>query len=303
MERARVHLYINTTPSPSSTCTYTLMQVSKGKRGTHWIEKFAAGNGPELASHVTAWAERSRTTELKLKALLPGYVLPWLRGKTAVATRMGNSGKVLFMQLLIHHVNKVVRIQFEDGAGELGEQCTVGVRGGFFGISCLRILQHDVFNSAEGGDIHTISWARTNMPKGKAQTVSKLWHSYGFSELRNADGTLEYTFSGDLRLRAQELGENEHKKHKGGAGAVATPSVPESSVQIVLCPPVVSQPAPGSIAFIVEPDLIGRANALEHRAAALEQIALKADRHADALEQQASRVEQMLDALEAGKGA
>ena len=98
----------------------------KRGRGEHWIDKVAAGKGPDIASHITVWAERCKQMELTLKAQLPAFVLPWHR-VVPLAVRIGSSGKVLFMHLLVHHVNKVVRMHFEDGAGEFGEHWFVRV--------------------------------------------------------------------------------------------------------------------------------------------------------------------------------
>lgn len=293
----------------------------KRGRGEHWIDKVAAGKGPDIASHITVWAERCKQMELTLKAQLPAFVLPWHRA-VPLAVRIGSSGKVLFMHLLVHHVNKVVRMHFEDGAGEFGEQCMSGLRDGFFGITSVEILQHDVFNS--GQDIHTVAWARANMTGSKTHAVARLWKTYGFNESKGADNMIVYRFDLSLRLEILETGERDHKKRKTtyekrkyekrGASAVVDPVAPvvlplvvpvaptvlpmAAAPALVVAPAVMA--APGSIAFIVEQSVPERIDALMRLSDALEQRAREADQRAAVQEERARSIEAMLARFAAG---
>ena len=254
-------------------------------RGVHWRDKVAAGNAPAAASYTTLWAERCRNMEVKLRAKIPGYCLPWHRVQIA----MGNTGKVLFMQLLIHHVNKVVKLQFSDGAGVLGNQSCLDLQNDFFGIVGFEILDPSVFDSNESVvcEIHSVAWARANPAKVKLQSVLKLWTTYGFEESANSSSNptpILYTYVSGKRMTKE--------KRQLAADASVPSKKPHREV------PASDQDAIGALLMLSDvpthPFLL-RADALERHAESLDRIAQRAEQRADELERGAARVEALFE--------
>jgi len=228
---------------------------------------------------------------------------------------MGNTGRVLFMQLLIHHVNNVIKIRFADGVGELGEKCGVELQHDFFGILGFEILIPDAFDSdLVECEIHSLAWARENPAKVKLQSVIKLWTTYGLSESLDSNGKFPaygkpavYTFVREKRAQKlvamNRLNEKRHlkanalslesalKKHRSEAQD-SSDSVAISSL-VMLSDSAVPQPHPDSGATL----LLQRADALARRAESLEQVARRAEQRADELERGAARVMAVLDRL------
>lgn len=178
-----------------------IAKVYEDHRGAHWRGKFDTGVGPNISSYVVVWASRSASLESRLRELLKSlkldqsYQLPWRR---LVSVHIGNTSKVLFMQLLIYHLSDVVKLHFSDGFGALGESGYVSVTADFLGIKQVEILKPDVFNANECG-IRTIAWAKTHMSTSKAKTITKHWHTIGLHALDNADGLETYEFQQSLR--------------------------------------------------------------------------------------------------------
>jgi hypothetical protein len=212
-------------------------------RGIHWRDKVAAGQGPKCSEHNVLWAECARRTETELyellrKAGVKDYIMPWRRGFWT-QNHTGNSIKALFMQLMIHHLNKVVAIEFIDGS-QLGHACDTSIDKGFMGIQRFTILQPEAFNgSTEYGAIHTVEWARTHLTPTQLKTNAKLWNSTG---LRISAENV-YAFNPILRKRHLEfnarLNESrmQNPKKKKCAAQAEPPTNPAASISFLLCSP------------------------------------------------------------------
>jgi hypothetical protein len=267
-------------------------------RGVHWRDKVAAGNPPGVASYTTLWAERFKHMEAKLKAQLPGYCVPWHRAHM----NMGNTGKVLFMQLLIHHVNKVVNLRFSDGAGVLGRQSCLDLKNDFFGIVGFEILDPGAFDSDESAacEIHSIAWARANPTKVKFQSVLKLWTTYNFEESVDSSGNPApalYAYVREKRTTKEKrqmaadasLLESALKKQHRVVEVQGSDQVVISALLMLSAP--ATNLDHGTMPTHDPRPLILRADALDRRAESLERIAQLAEQRADELERGAERVE------------
>lgn len=260
-------------------------------RGVHWRDKVAAGNAPGVASYTTLWAERCRNMEVKLRAKLPGYCLPWHR----VQINMGNTGKVLFMQLLIHHVNKVVKLQFSDGAGVLGNQSCLDLQNDFFGIVGFEILDPGVFDACETGvcEIHSVAWARANPAKVKLQSVLKLWTTYGFEEsVDSSSNPALYAYVSGKRMtkeKRQLVAEASLLKKKKHCEVPASDQDAIGALLMLSAPAATDMPTYDTHPFLL------RADALERRAESLDRLAQRAEQRADELERGADRVEALFE--------
>jgi hypothetical protein len=173
------------------------------------------GIDPGASRWVTIWANRTSELEKELATTLlqkapndPAYNLPW---KRLGCVMVGNSCKSLYMQLLIHHLNKVVELGFSDDSLPLGGKCNVLLVDDFLGITQIKILNPEAFNSSQAeAYIHTVAWAKKYPHIAKPKTVNKHWHTVGMKEV--GDHGLVYIF--DAKLRAQHLasGKNAHEK-------------------------------------------------------------------------------------------
>ena len=117
------------------------MQGSEN-RGAHWREKVSAGDAPTPWKGNMVWAERIKLLEPELINLLQvlninEFVLPWKRVDRIL---LGNSNKALYIQLMIHHLNKVVELEFTDKVGLLGGNGKAVMSKDFLGIRNIKIL-------------------------------------------------------------------------------------------------------------------------------------------------------------------
>jgi hypothetical protein len=164
------------------------------------------------------------------------YKLPWR--KVWDMRRTGNSLRATFTQLMIHHMNNVVAIEFSDGS-RLGQACDMSADKGFFGIQRFTILQPDIFNGGkEFGSIHTIEWAKVHLEPVQAKANIRLWSSMGMRQTARD----EYTFSTTLRQRHLDNNTkcNEirlQKKKNNNNKAPEPPANPAASISFLLCSP------------------------------------------------------------------
>ena len=203
------------------------MQGSEN-RGAHWREKVSAGDAPTPWKGNMVWAERIKLLEPELINLLQvlninEFVLPWKRVDRIL---LGNSNKALYIQLMIHHLNKVVELEFTDKVGLLGGNGKAVMSKDFLGIRNIKILNRTAFN-ADGTYIHTIAWAKVNLPRAQYKTAAKLWMDVGLAE--SIDGNT-YTFNANS---------SPNSKKRAAADSAA-----ESGKKHAPNPPGVMQPAP-----------------------------------------------------------
>jgi hypothetical protein len=213
------------------------MEVPKKpeNRGAHLRAKVSAGNAPKPWMMNVEWAKRIQSLEKKLAELLEvlnihEFVLPWCR---VGCIPLDNCNKALFVQLVIHHLNKVVDLEFTDKVGPLGGNNKVGMSKDFLGIEKIRILDQATFN-ADGTYIHSSTWARVRLPKAQYKTVSKLWTAVGLAE--SMDGNT-YTFDAELsttskKRAAEDNTEKPRKKHT----AVIPNPIPTAVIPVSIGP-------------------------------------------------------------------
>jgi hypothetical protein len=203
------------------------MKVSKKpeNRGAHLREKVSAGNAPKPWLMNVEWAKRIQSLEKELAKLLEvrnirGFVLPWCR---VGCIPLGNSNKALYVQLVMHHLNKVVDLEFTDKVGQLGGNNLVGMSKDFLGIEKIRILDQKTFN-ADGTYIHSSSWARVKLSKGQFKAVSKLWTGVGLAV--SMDGNT-YTFDAKLSTTSKKrAAEDDTEKRRKKQTAVIPDPIP-----------------------------------------------------------------------------
>ena len=230
------------------------MQGSEN-RGAHWREKVSAGDAPTPWKGNMVWAERIKLLEPELINLLQvlninEFVLPWKRVDRIL---LGNSNKALYIQLMIHHLNKVVELEFTDKVGLLGGNGKAVMSKDFLGIRNIKILNRTAFN-ADGTYIHTIAWAKVNLPRAQYKTAAKLWMDVGLAE--SIDGNT-YTFNADS---------SPNSKKRAAADSAA-----ESGKKHAPNPPGVMQPAPNLPSALELSDRRSKVEAL--RAQATEMLA------------------------------
>ena len=210
-------------------------------RGLHWKEKVAEGKGPTCASHTTLWAECATRVEAELNELLhktgrTSYVLPWRRH--GVHCSSGNSIKALYMQLLIHHMNRVVEIEFCDRA--MQRDSDQEAEKNFMGIEKVAILQPEVFNNVNKdlyGTIRTISWADENLALTQRKTMKKLWNTAGLGRENRHDRDKVYIFQPRLIQRHLDYKAqlNQMRSQKRQRESVESPLNPAASISFLLC--------------------------------------------------------------------
>jgi hypothetical protein len=207
-------------------------------RGLHWRDKVAAGQGPKVHEHIARWAECAIRIEAELFKLLAAagvtnYRLPWRR--LPGQNHTGRSLRVVFMQLMIHHLNKVVAIEFNDGS-PLGHDSDLSTDRGFMGIERFTILKPEIFDSGTGyGAIHTVEWVRIHLTPAQLKTNTKLWNSTGLRQ--SAENV--YAFNPMLRKRHLELNHrlNEIRMQNLKKQRTEPLTNPAASISFLLCSP------------------------------------------------------------------
>jgi hypothetical protein len=212
---------------------------SNGKRGLHWRDKVAAGQMPNIAKFTAKWAVCASKTESQLQELLSRmgivYVPPWNR-PNAQSAYMGNTANVLFMRLIMHHLNGVVQVNFIPNTGVIGERWIHSMGTGFMGIERFTILQPEVFDATTGDpdcDIHTIQWARANLNISKIKTVRTYWSRVSLVEDFNADGKMMYVFDQQKREKRKQFVRQYQGARMAKRQRVVSPE--KGSIAFILC--------------------------------------------------------------------
>ena len=184
-------------------------------RGRHWKDKVLQGCPPEPWKHTKDWAERRTAKENEFSDLLRNrgmvYTLPWRRPNSALRS-MGNTNKVLFIELLIHHLNGVAVLTFV-------EEVTC-----FLGIQSVKVSAENrkIFDA---GLIPSVSGKRGVESGAHIKTLIKIWHTAGFVEQVLEGGALSYVFDqetcGRMRAQAQRADEKRRRTAKPSA-SIAT---------------------------------------------------------------------------------
>ena len=208
------------------------------QRGLHWKEKVAAGTWSKPYEHNPRWADCAIRVEAELHGLLVSvgvtdYSVPWRR--VSDQNRIGNSLRVTFMQLMIHHINKVVKIEFTDGS-PLGRDCDLSPDRGFMGIQRFTVVQPEIFNGSTAyGAIQSVEWVRRHLTPTHLISNIKLWNSMG---LRPSAENV-YAFNPDLRKRHLLFNHrlNETRSQKQKKCVAEPPTNPAASISFLLCSP------------------------------------------------------------------
>ena len=213
-------------------------------RGMHWKDKVEDGTFPKVHEHAVKWTKHAE----KLKSMLTNqlresrlcFVLPWHR-RGCVDLRGGSLS--LYAQLLIHHLNKVVELEFSNTDGIFGGDDAISFDNGFFGIKRIKILDHVAFNENEFG-IHTVAWAK-GREDIQVKTITKHWASVGMKEHPSVEEGVHliYAFEKKLRTRHEQVNKNAQKRKadrnheqqlKAKKGCVASAMTGEESEETTL---------------------------------------------------------------------
>lgn len=101
------------------------------------------------------------------------HILPWKKSKI----KSGNTCKVLYMELLIHHFNKTAMINFFDDNDK-----------GLYGIKTI-FVNNEQIPLFDKGYIPSISGSKNNNTI-QIKTLTKIWYITGFIEKKINDGLL-----------------------------------------------------------------------------------------------------------------
>ena len=175
-------------------------------RGQHWKHKVSQGQAPEPWKHTQYWAERRAAKESEFEALLRErkieYTLPW-RKANSPSRVMGNTNKVLFIELMSHHYNGVAVLTFVDTTSAC-----------FLGIACVRVSSEQ--RAAFDASLIPSVDGRRRMEAGiMTKTLVKIWHTAGFVERALEGGALQYDFDQATfdRMKAQAHRADEKRRH------------------------------------------------------------------------------------------
>ena len=166
-------------------------------RGKHWKAKAARNNAPTPWVHTKEWADKRCRKEAELARLIVAhniiYTLPWRR-ITPCARVIGNTNKVLFMELLSHHINQIAKLGFVDE------------NAGFLGIASVHVAAESR-PAFDAGLVPSVEGKRRSGSNAQIKTLVKIWSTAGFIERVLEDGSLSFTFDratfGRMRAQAQ----------------------------------------------------------------------------------------------------
>jgi len=144
----------------------------KGNAGKHWADKVRDGNPPMMREGIRKWAALLPEFEGKVQALMPRHVFPWNK---ATSLFTGNTGKVLYLQMLIHQHHGVVEITFGSD--------------GFYGIQTI-VVPSAMVQAFNAGVIPSITTGANHAAKYRLQ---KIWATAGFTETET-HGTIVFTY-------------------------------------------------------------------------------------------------------------
>jgi hypothetical protein len=190
-------------------------------RGRHWKDKVLQGCPPEPWKHTKDWAERRTAKESEFCELLRlrgmSYTLPWRRSQYPHRS-MGNTNKVLFMELLVHHLNGVAVLTFVEE-----NMCFLGIQ-----TVCVKPEYRSAFDA---GLIPSVDGKRRVDGFGAhIKTLVKIWHTAGFVERVLEGGALNYVFDQATFDRMKAQAQRADKKRRRASKVLPTdPSSPVDS--------------------------------------------------------------------------
>jgi hypothetical protein len=164
-------------------------------RGKHWKLKSANDKAPTPWIHTKEWADKRCRKEADFGRLVMArniiYTLPWQRS-TPCARVIGNTNKVLFMELLSHHINQIAKLSFVDESA------------GFLGIASVHVAAESR-PAFDAGLVPSVEGKRRTGSIAQIKTLVKIWSTAGFVERVLEDGSLIFTFDRATfdRMRAQ----------------------------------------------------------------------------------------------------
>jgi hypothetical protein len=168
----------------------------KDNRGNHWKGKIANGQYPQPWKHTKDWADKRSILETQFCSLIASmnvrYTLAWRRPE-AMHRAVGNTNKVLFIELLTHHLKRSATLAFFDDE-----------RMGFLGIKGV-FVPADSRPAFDTGLIPSVDSKRQTATLAQIKTITKIWHTAGFVERVLEGGALSYAFDQATfdRMRAQ----------------------------------------------------------------------------------------------------
>ena len=192
-------------PDVKTISTSKLQTMGPNNRGKHWKSKIAEGSAPEPWKATKEWADKRIKLEADfcdlLKSLNQVYILPWRRS-TAPYRVIGNTNKVLFIELIIHHFKKTAILAIEDDE-----------RKGFLGITRVFVSSENR-GAFDAGFIPSVDGTRCVRSAAQIKTLIKIWHTAGFVEQVLEGGALLYVFDQATfdRMRAQAQRADEKRR-------------------------------------------------------------------------------------------
>ena len=173
----------------------------------HWHEKVAKIIPPQPWKATKDWAEKRMKLETELCGLLRKrdipYVLPWRR-TTSLHRNIGNTNKVLFIELISHHINEIAVLEIEDDE-----------RKGFLGITKIDVSAHNRA-AFDAGFIPSVDAKRRRESGAQVKTLIKIWHSAGFVERVEEGGALSYRFDQATFDRMRGQAKRAEEKRRAG---------------------------------------------------------------------------------------
>lgn len=185
------------------------------RRGLHWREKVLEGRGaPKPWLYNKEWAARYAEKEAELLAKCPNYPLPWRSTQVQALRSIGNTSKVLFMEIALHELNGLVSVN------RVGDPTQ-----GFLGIHGL-VVAPEHRAAFDAGVIPSVSGARgdgsTNKYGLQVKTIVKIWQTVGLIErVRDLDGALVFVFDQGAAQQKRQTLQRAHIKRMNRQGAAA----------------------------------------------------------------------------------
>ena len=192
------------------------------QRGKNWKGKVEDGKAPQPWKHTRDWANKRISLETKFYELLSminlEYILPWRRMHSMTRV-IGNTNKVLFIELITHHLKKTAALAFFDDESM-----------GFLGIKGVFVSPENRADF-DAGMIPSVDGKRRSVSGPQIKTLVKIWHTAGFVERVLEGGALSYVFDQAMfaRMRGQALRAEE--KRRGAKSPVDMARPPPSTGQ------------------------------------------------------------------------
>ena len=158
--------------------------------------KTAAAFEPQPWKYTKEWAEKRNMLEAKFCVFLGqirvNYILPWQR-HDAMYRAIGNTNKVLFIEIITHHLKKTAVLAFFEDESM-----------GFLGIKGIFVSAENRANF-DAGLIPSVDVKRRTETGPHIKTLVKIWQTAGFVERVLEGGALSYVFDQGTfdRMRGQ----------------------------------------------------------------------------------------------------